>query len=89
VGAIERQPSGFRAYNLGGCHGTKLGRLVEIIGAALGKAPRVEVVSEMRGDVQHTLADVARARAELGYDPAIGIEEGIRRFVAWYRSQTR
>jgi UDP-glucuronate 4-epimerase len=92
VGAIERQPAGhaaFRVYNLGGCHATKLAALVALIGAALGKEPRVELVAEMRGDVEHTLADVGRAHAELGYDPAVGIAEGIRRFVLWYRSQAR
>jgi UDP-glucuronate 4-epimerase len=88
VAAIERAGSGFRVYNLGNSRATRLDDLVALVGAALGKAPRVEVVSEMRGDVQHTLAGVARARAELGYDPAVPIEEGLRRFVAWYRQET-
>jgi UDP-glucuronate 4-epimerase len=88
VAAIERAGSGFRVYNLGNSRATRLDDLVALAGAALGKAPRVEVVSEMRGDVQHTLAGVARARAELGYDPAVPIEEGLRRFVAWYRQET-
>lgn len=87
VGAIERPHKGFRAFNLGGSHGTRLGDLVSLIGRALGKEPRVQVVAEMRGDVQHTLADVSRAGAELGYSPRVGLEEGIARFVAWYRAQ--
>jgi UDP-glucuronate 4-epimerase len=88
--AVERvaaNPEGFRAYNLGGCHGTRLDDLVARIGAAIGKTPRVEVVAELRGDVQHTLADVSRAEAELGYAPKVGLDEGLRRFVAWYREQ--
>jgi UDP-glucuronate 4-epimerase len=87
VAAIERDTPGFRAYNLGGCHATRLDDLVARIGAALGKTPKVEVVSEMRGDVQHTLAGVARAHAELGYDPQVGLDEGLRRFVAWHRAR--
>jgi UDP-glucuronate 4-epimerase len=87
VAAIEHVTPGFRAYNLGGSHATRLDDLVSRIGAALGKTPRIEITSEMRGDVQHTLAGVARANAELGYDPKVGIDEGLRRFVAWYRSQ--
>jgi UDP-glucuronate 4-epimerase len=87
VGAVERVAPGFRAYNLGGCQATRLDDLVARIGAALGKEPRVEVVSEMLGDVQHTLAAVDRAHAELGYDPQVGLDEGLRRFVAWYRAQ--
>ncbi len=87
VAAIEHATPGFRAYNLGGCQATRLDDLVARIGAALGKTPRVEIQPEMRGDVQHTLAGVARAHAELGYDPKVGIDEGLRRFVAWYRAQ--
>jgi UDP-glucuronate 4-epimerase len=87
--AVERvaeNPSGFRAYNLGGTHATRLDDLIARIGAALGKTPRIEVVPELRGDVQHTLANVARAGAELGYAPKIGLDEGLRRFVEWYRA---
>jgi UDP-glucuronate 4-epimerase len=88
--AAERagtNPSGFRPYNLGGCHGTRLDDLVARIGKALGKTPRVEVTGELVGDVQHTLANVARAEAELGYAPKVGLDEGLRRFVAWFRAQ--
>ncbi len=86
VAAIERVTPGFRAYNLGGSQATRLDDLVARIGAAVGKTPIIEVVSEMRGDVQHTLASVARAHAELGYDPRVGLDEGLRRFVAWFRA---
>jgi UDP-glucuronate 4-epimerase len=86
VAAIERDTPGFRAYNLGGSQATRLDDLVAKIGAALGKTPKVETVSEMKGDVMHTLAGVARAHAELGYDPKIGLDEGLARFVAWYRA---
>ena len=87
VAAIERQKPGFVPYNLGGCQATRLTDLVAAIGAALGKEPKVEAVAEMRGDVQHTLADVRRAHEDLGYDPKVGLEEGLRRFVAWYRDR--
>jgi UDP-glucuronate 4-epimerase len=87
VERVAQSPVGFRPYNLGGCQGTRLDELVARIGAALGKEPRVELVPELRGDVQHTLARVARAESELGYAPKIGLDEGLRRFVAWYREQ--
>ena len=89
VGAIERLPErpSFRPYNLGGSHGTRLDELVARIGTALGKDPKIQVVDEVRGDVQHTLAGVARAHAELGYDPKVGLDEGLARFVAWLRAE--
>ncbi|MHC5210079.1 MAG: GDP-mannose 4,6-dehydratase [Planctomycetota bacterium] len=76
---------GFRIYNLGESHTVSLGELVEAIGRATGKVPEVDRQPDQPGDVPRTFADVSRARQELGYDPHIGLEEGLRRFVAWYR----
>lgn len=42
---------------------------------------------ERAGDVKHSLADIERARALLGYNPAVGFAEGLERTVAWYREQ--
>jgi len=63
------------------------GGLVEAIGRATGKEPRVDWQPMQAGDVVRTFADVSRARRELGYDPRIDLDEGLRRFVAWYREQ--
>lgn len=77
----------FRIYNLGGSRTTSLARLVELIGAALGKEPRLDRKPEQPGDMPHTWADVSLAGRELGYAPRVDIEEGIRRFVAWWRRE--
>jgi UDP-glucuronate 4-epimerase len=58
-----------------------------MIGEALGRTPRVNHLPEQPGDVPATYADVTRARSELGYDPQVGMEEGLRRFVAWYHGE--
>jgi UDP-glucuronate 4-epimerase len=76
---------GFRIYNLGESATISLKDLVAAIGRATGKEPRVDWQPEQPGDVPATFADIRRARAELGYDPQVGVEEGLRRFVAWYR----
>ena len=39
------------------------------------------------GDVKHSLADVSKAEAGLGYRPSIDFEEGLRRTVEWYRKE--
>lgn len=44
---------------------------------------------ERAGDVKHSLADISAAREALGYAPAVGFEEGLRRTVEWYRTQAR
>jgi UDP-glucuronate 4-epimerase len=92
VRAIERtfeRPTGvrprFRIYNLGESRTVPLGELVELIGRALGVTPHVDRQPAQPGDVAATFADVSRARAELGYDPRVPVEEGLRRFVAWLR----
>jgi UDP-glucuronate 4-epimerase len=75
------------AYNLGGSRTTTLWRMVELIAAALGQPVRVKFLPDQPGDVPRTFADVARAARDLGYAPQVPIEEGIRRFVAWYQAE--
>ena len=80
-------PGQFQIYNLGGSRTTTLSRLVELIGDALGVAPRVRHEPDQPGDVPITYADVTRAGRELGYAPTVPSEDGIRRFVAWFLVQ--
>ncbi|HZL99800.1 MAG TPA: NAD-dependent epimerase/dehydratase family protein [Planctomycetota bacterium] len=75
---------GFRIYNLGESRTVSLRELVAAIGRALGREPRVDWQPVQPGDVPRTFADITRARAELGYDPRVGLEEGLARFVAWF-----
>ena len=77
---------GYRIYNLGGSRTTTLLQLVDLLGKALGKAPRVEWRPEQPGDMQRTLADLTLSTRALGYAPHVTMEEGILRFVEWLRS---
>jgi UDP-glucuronate 4-epimerase len=79
------QHRGFRIYNLGESATISLKELVAAIGRAMGAEPRVEWMAEQPGDVPRTHADIARARADLGYDPQVDLATGLARFVAWYR----
>jgi UDP-glucuronate 4-epimerase len=85
VAAIDRSGPGFRIYNVGSEHPVALKDLVGMLAAALGREPRVELGPELPGDVKHTFAAIGAARAELGYEPRVGLREGIERFVEWYR----
>ncbi len=82
--AIDRC-AGHHLYNLGNSQPVALGDLVELIGHALGKVPRVETLPEQPGDVRQTFAAIDRAGEELGYVPSTTIEEGLDRYVAWCR----
>ncbi len=73
-------------YNLGNHRAEELGRFVALIEAACGR----EAIKEMRpmqpGDVPATYADIAPAQRDLGFAPATALDEGVPRFVDWYRS---
>jgi UDP-glucuronate 4-epimerase len=86
--AWERCP-GYRVYNLGGSRTITLRALVEKIAERLHVAPRVRVVPPQPGDVERTWADVGRARAELGWEPAVDIDSGLDRFLDWFRGEAR
>ena len=55
-------------------------------GPGLGKRPRIEQRPEEPGDVPVTCADVTKAGERLGYAPRVPLEEGLARFVAWFRA---
>lgn len=86
VAALERC-RGYAIYNLGESRTVELRYLVSLISAALGKEALVEYLPEQPGDVPVTYADIRRAQSALDYAPKVPIEEGIERFVAWYRAQ--
>jgi UDP-glucuronate 4-epimerase len=86
VRAAERC-QGFAVYNLGNSNPVQLSRLVSMIGQALGRTPRLQHKPMQPGDVRETFADVSLAGRELGYAPTTNLEEGIRRYVAWYRAE--
>jgi UDP-glucuronate 4-epimerase len=75
----------WRVFNLGGGGRVRLDRLIALIGGSAGQTPVIERGPDQPGDVSLTAADLRRSERELGYRPKVGIEEGIRRFVAWYR----
>ncbi|MFH1175830.1 MAG: GDP-mannose 4,6-dehydratase [Acidobacteriota bacterium] len=87
VGVLAAVDGGaeFEIVNLGGERTTTLGRLIELIAASLGAPARVEELPLQPGDVPITYADAAKAWRLWGWAPRVGIEEGIDRFIAWFR----
>jgi UDP-glucuronate 4-epimerase len=54
---------------------------------ALGKRAAIDYQPLQAGDVPITYADIGKARSLLGYEPRTQIEEGIERFVKWFKQQ--
>jgi UDP-glucuronate 4-epimerase len=92
VAALDRPTSGerpHRLYNLGNDRAEALTRFLEVLEAATGTRAIIESMPLPPGDVLATHADIGPARAELGYDPKTTLDEGLPRFVAWFREYTR
>jgi len=64
-----------------------LNELIGSINASLGTDLRPVYKDARAGDVKHSQADISKARSLLGYEPAIGFDEGITRTIAWCRAQ--
>jgi len=78
---------GFEIYNLGESRTTSLTELVRLLESALGKKAKIDALAHQPGDVSITYADITKARRMLGYEPKVGMMEGINRFVTWYRNE--
>ncbi len=83
--ALARPATPARAYNIGAGRATSLTALARAVRAATGStSPIVERIGdEGPGGL---VADIRRAQAELGFEPRVGLEEGLHRYVKWIRS---
>lgn len=59
--------------------------MIEQIGKALGIKPKIKQLPMQPGDVERTYADISKAKRLIGYEPKTTFEEGIRKFVNWYK----
>jgi UDP-glucuronate 4-epimerase len=75
----------WRLYNIGSNNPVELGLFIETLENALGKKAQKELQPLQPGDVPDTYADVQSLVEEIGYQPNTSMEEGIEKFVAWYR----
>ncbi|HYE74723.1 MAG TPA: LPS biosynthesis protein WbpP, partial [Blastocatellia bacterium] len=55
----------------------------------IGTNLKPQYLDTRAGDVRHSLADISRARQLLGYEPLVGLAEGLQQTVTWYREQSR
>jgi UDP-glucuronate 4-epimerase len=76
---------GFEIVNLGGAQTTRLIDLVHHLERLLDRPARLDRQPEQPGDVPITYADTTHARALLGYQPQVSIEDGLARFVDWFQ----
>jgi UDP-glucuronate 4-epimerase len=87
AGAADGVPH--RIYNLGNHRPEKLLDFIAVLERALGHTAKKELLPLQPGDVPESFADIDTARRDLGFEPKTTIEEGIGRFVAWYKRYHR
>jgi len=79
----------YKLYNIGNNQPVELLRFIEVLEDTLGKKAQKNLLPLQAGDVPATYADVDDLAADVGFKPSTSIEEGIGRFVAWYREYYR
>jgi UDP-glucuronate 4-epimerase len=79
----------YRLYNIGNHSPVTLLDYIAAIEKALGRKAKIELLPQQPGDVEETYADVEALKEATGFQPATPLEEGIDRFVAWYRDYYR
>jgi UDP-glucuronate 4-epimerase len=80
-----RSKAAYRIYNIGNNKPVQLMRYIEVLEKSLGKKAQLEMLPMQPGDVPATMADVSALEADIGYRPRTTVEEGVPRFVEWYR----
>ncbi len=75
----------YRLYNIGNNNPVQLMHFIEVLEACLGKKAEKKLLPLQPGDVPDTYADVDDLAKDLGYRPSTTVEEGVPRFVEWYK----
>ena len=89
--ALTASPSSsrapFRICNIGHSEPVELLYFIELLERALGCEAHKTLLPMQPGDVENTYADMSHLEALVGYRPQVSIEEGVERFVSWYRAR--
>ena len=89
--AVTASPSSsrspFRICNIGHSEPVELLYFIELLERVLGREAQKTLLPMQPGDVENTYADMSHLEALVGYRPQVSIEEGVERFVSWYRAR--
>ncbi|HEX7294910.1 MAG TPA: GDP-mannose 4,6-dehydratase [Pyrinomonadaceae bacterium] len=85
MAAIVYDESNYEVFNLGESETVELRELISILEHSLDCRAIIDQQPPQPGDVPQTFADVTKARQLLGYNPQTHIEDGIKKFVEWFR----
>ena len=86
IAAGERGGEG-QVYNIGGGSRVSVNQLFDIIARIHGRPLNIRREPEQKGDMRDTFADTSRAQRDLGFAPAVSLEQGLEREYHWLASQ--
>ncbi len=84
---LALKPVGYEIINLGGHESISINRLIEMLEQAIGRMATIERQPFDKADMMASWADVTKAGELLGWEPQVGLQEGIARMVAWYQNE--
>jgi dTDP-L-rhamnose 4-epimerase len=86
--ALETDRADYQAVNVGAGRATSVRQVMRMLSDGLGKQIEPEITGKHReGDIRHCVAAISRARALLGYEPKVSIEQGIPELLEWVKRQ--
>ncbi|MBI3632771.1 MAG: GDP-mannose 4,6-dehydratase [Candidatus Vogelbacteria bacterium] len=84
IAALNKKDLKYEIYNLGGENPVTLMTFIKLIEDYLGKKANIKFLPMQPGDVKETFADINKARRDLGFDPKVKIDEGVKKFLNWF-----
>ncbi len=82
-------PARYRIYNIGNQHAVNLADYIRILEREIGRKAVLEYTGVQPGDVLDTLSDSSKLREEFDFVPGVTLEQGIKRFIEWYKGYYR
>ncbi len=91
IAVLDRpaEGSGHRLYNIGASRSEDILRVIGLFEAAIGKKAKIELRPGEADDVLETAADITETTRDFGWKPEVAVEEGIPKFVDWFKSYNR
>ena len=91
LGGLENLPkvtntAPHKVYNIGNNSSESLMRFISLIEDALGIKAEIEFMPMQLGDVKETYADIDATKRDFGFNPTTSIDQGIPKFVEWYKT---
>ncbi|MFA5841385.1 MAG: GDP-mannose 4,6-dehydratase [Candidatus Paceibacterota bacterium] len=84
IGILNKRDLKYEIYNLGGDNPVSLMGFIRLIEKFLGKKAKINFMPLQPGDVTKTMADISKAKKEIGFEPKTRIEDGTEKFIRWF-----